>query len=179
MIKNDLWKEKHLVALGSDGPEGFAMPWYRWCGFGYIARNGECKRKNRFLTETCWGSSGAGACASSAISHDEYSVGCYKGTCQPLAFIKDRKECSCSSRGWRFPFACSAANDQCAGHPCVWDVEKGKRFCNHAEKQNWNDMGIASILFLILGATCSILTGCATVVWLLMSTEMKASVLYK
>lgn len=182
LLNNVQWKTK-LVAQKSDGPESKKLPWHKMCSPGYVKKGEECKRKTRYLTESCWGSNSGGTCAGAETSRDEYSTSCYKGKCMAFDFVKESVECSCSWSGWRFPFACSAVNDQCGGHPCTWNSDNGKMYCNYAEKQNWNNTGILTgfmtSVLIVLGAIFLILIVAVTIACLLTSSETKAFFIYQ
>jgi len=154
MVVSDKWKSKKLVAEAADGPE--SKPKTGWtCGSGYYSKTVEgkkvCLRGKRFLKEICWGgSSSSGKCVGTETAFEEYSTSCYKkagaeyGQCMPYAFVQARSECQCAWSGWNFLVVCSAKNDACSGHACVWNTGthkgNGKMYCDYATEQNWNTM---------------------------------------
>jgi len=135
MIKNDLWKDKHLVKLPEDPPAVNNRSWLL-CWWGSAWHDGKCQRKVRYLGETCWGSMAAGQCAGSTKPHKEYSTACYKGRCVPSSWAQERHECSCSWFGLNLILACVAANGKCGGHACVMH-DDGKRYCDFTTTQDW------------------------------------------
>jgi len=137
MVKNDQWQAKHIVKLSSDPPAISGNGWWT-CWSPNTWHDGKCQRRTRYLGESCWdGKWGAGVCAGSDSSYDEYSTSCYKGTCVPYAWVKEREECTCAWIGWNFLWTCSASGGKCGGHPCSLSTRDGKKYCDYAQSQNW------------------------------------------
>merc|ERR1712187_94148 len=134
MTLNDQWKEKGLVA---DSPPENDKSWWL-CWYPSTWYDGKCQRGDRYLGESCWnGWFGAGTCAGSSSSYGEYSTSCYQSKCVPYAFAREREECQCAWIGWNLLFACTAKNDVCGGHACVWNTGDGKEYCDYATGQDW------------------------------------------
>lgn len=151
MVLNDQWDELGLVAT-DDNPESRDKGWFTWwwygCPRGYTEdswwgpfSDGPCYREERLLGERCWQAWGTkGTCGGSDTSYDEYSTSCYRGTCVPYAEVETRDSCECSWVGLNLFVVCSAADDACDGHACVWNTGDGNHYCDYATSQDWQTL---------------------------------------
>jgi len=149
MVLNDKWGRKGLLATTPERENKAQQWWGGWlCPAGYTApwwglfKDDKCHREQRFLGEKCWQAWGAeGTCAGSGTSHTEYSTACYQDTCVPYADVGVRNPCECSWLGANLLLVCSAKDDACNGHACVFSTGGGGgHYCDYATSQDWQTL---------------------------------------